>query len=367
MASGCSWGSGGRASEDTCPCARDLRHQVPRCRVLPAGSPPSAALHTPRNPPDVSAPRSEGPPAPPGLSLENKPGSCLVSSHPRLPLPEGTLPTAGPGPRRVLLCHRRHSCPCACITRERAWLSIGLPRPWGQQTLLRPDVCLSEHPCVCIRPCNLPPAGTDSSGTEKGQTSRAPPHGRHSGVIRTLPPAGGCHSSLAPSPHPTADQAPPRPPHLSSDLQGGGQLTFLTLSPRCCFLCLEHLSPNPNPPRPSVLRSDARLGPGPPLGNPQSCRGFSTGTPPVRSQAKSPWPAGLGPSARCRAGHALSPWQPPSLEDTLLGPPGTPPTRLSPGGILVGHFLGSELSRAHPLQWPLGTLVLPITRPPPQV
>ena len=83
--------------------------ESPRGRVLTGDSQPSAALYTPRKPPDVSAPRSEGPPAPPGLSLETKPGSCLVSSHPQLRLPGGAPPTAGPGPRHMLVCHPRHT------------------------------------------------------------------------------------------------------------------------------------------------------------------------------------------------------------------------------------------------------------------
>ena len=108
--------------------ARHLRTRVPapatcaiespRGRVLPGGSPPSAALYTPRNPPDVSAPHSEGPPAPLGLSLETKPGSCLVSSHPRLRLPGGAAHSQAWAKARARVSPQTHSCSRACITRD---------------------------------------------------------------------------------------------------------------------------------------------------------------------------------------------------------------------------------------------------------
>lgn len=67
----------------------------------PAISCPAHTKKPPRHIRPVLQPCPEGPPAPLGLSLENKPGSCLVSSHPRLQLPEGTPPAAGPGPVRT--------------------------------------------------------------------------------------------------------------------------------------------------------------------------------------------------------------------------------------------------------------------------
>lgn len=75
----------------------------------PAISCPAHAKKPPRHIRPVLQPHSERPPAPPGLSLENKPGSCLVSSHPWPQLPEGTPPTARPGPVHTLVRHHRHT------------------------------------------------------------------------------------------------------------------------------------------------------------------------------------------------------------------------------------------------------------------
>lgn len=182
--------------------------RVPRCRVLqqaPRHQLPCTCQETPRR----VSPALRGSTSPTKSELRKQtwklPGLITPSATSR-----GTLPTAWPGPRRVLVCHRRHSCPCASSARERAWLSIGLPARGDSRPSQGPDACLSEHPCVCIRPCNLPPAGTDSSGcSEKESDITHPPHGRHSGVVRTLPPARGALQAWLPPPTPQPTR--PRP------------------------------------------------------------------------------------------------------------------------------------------------------------
>lgn len=120
-------GSGGRASEDACPCASTCATESPDAVSFQQGSLPSAALHMPRNPQTRGRfPGARGSTSPTRSELRKQPGSCLVSSHPRLPLPEGTLPTPA-WPRRVLVCHRRHSCPCACCHQRESMAS----RDWA--------------------------------------------------------------------------------------------------------------------------------------------------------------------------------------------------------------------------------------------
>ncbi|CAI9173406.1 unnamed protein product [Rangifer tarandus platyrhynchus] len=321
-------------------------------------------------------PRPEGPPAPPSLSFKNKPGSCLVSLYPRPQLSEGTPPTARPGPVCTRVRHHRHTRLArvtadtsahvrassdtlgsrACVTtdvRTQARACVrhhghstalaGLLRPWGPRALLGPDTHLSEHPYICIHPCDLPAAEKDSSGTEKGQTSPPPPAGTVGSSGLGPQPRG----PLKPVPLLHSRPGPARPPHPSCDLRGGDQLASLTFSPRHCLLCLEHPSAHPSPLWPSVLRSDSRLGS--PLGNAQSFWGLPHHDPtPPGPDPLSPHPSdprqkargqqGQVPlSARRRAGNALSPWEPPSPEDMPLAR-GHPPLSSLPEEFLWGPF-----------------------------
>ena len=229
-------GAGGWVSEDAFPC--NLHHRVPRGHVLPGGSRhqlPRTHQETPRHIRPVLQPRPEGPAAPLGLSLENKPGSCLVSSHPWLQLPEGMPPAARPGPVRTRVCHHRHAqITCVrhhrhtrtrvCVlpqmrTQARAHVRhhrhgtalAGLLLPWGPWALLGQDTHLSEHPYICICPCNLPAAETPRA------QRRVKPH-----VPRPLQAQWGRQDSApspggrsSPSPSPTAHQpCPPPAPFL---------------------------------------------------------------------------------------------------------------------------------------------------------
>ena len=328
----------------------------------PAISCPAHTKKPPRHIRPVLQPRPEGPAAPLGLSLENKPGSCLVSSHPWLQLPEGMPPAARPGPVRTRVCHHRHAqITCVrhhrhtrtrvCVlpqmrTQARAHVRhhrhgtalAGLLRPWGPRALLGQDTHLSEHPYICICPRNLP-AAEDSSGTEKGQTSPAPPPAGTVGSSGLGPQPRG---PLKPVPLPHSPPALPAPRTLPVTYEAVTN-SHLTFSPRHCLLCLGH------PPPTATLRGQVSSvqtpGWGLPWVMPKAAGACPTTTPhhqdqtpclPTR-QIPGRKPVASRAGSWHRAGNALSPWEPPSPEDTPLAP-GRPPLSSLPEEFLWGPF-----------------------------
>lgn len=264
---GCSQGAGGRASEDAFPC--NLRHRVPRGRVLPGGS-RHQLPRTRQETPQTHQARAPAPlraaTGPAGSELRKQtwklPGliapvaaasrgdathsQAWASAHTRAsPQTHSAhmrashvhvrvttdahvrVPTSGhvhASSAHVRAssdtlgshaCVTRHLCSRACVHHHRHGMVLaGLLRPWGPRALLGPDTHLSEHPYLCIHPCNLPAA--EDSGTQKGQTSPAlPPLQAQWGRQDSAPIPGGCSS---PSPSPTADQALPTPRTLPVDL-----------------------------------------------------------------------------------------------------------------------------------------------------
>lgn len=312
---GCSQGAGGRASEDAFPC--NLRHRVPRGRVLPGGS-RHQLPRTRQETPQTHQARAPAPlraaTGPAGSELRKQtwklPGliapvaaasrgdathsQAWASAHTRAsPQTHSAhmhashvhvrvttdahvrVPTSGHV--HASSAHVRassdtlgsHACvttdTCAhvraCITTDTAWFLLGCSArgdrgPSWDQT----PTCLSIPTSASVHATCLQQRRTRAHRRVKPHPPF--PHCRHSGGVRTQPPSRGAAQARPPPPQPIRPYPPPAPFLLTYEAVTNSSHTFpKTLSP---------LPGTPlRPPQPSAakrppfrLRAGAGVSPG---------------------------------------------------------------------------------------------------------
>lgn len=263
---GCSQGAGGRASEDAFPC--NLRHRVPRGRVLPGGSRhqlPRTRQETPQThqarapaplraatgpagselrkqtwklpgfiAPVAAASRGDATHSQAWASAHTRASPQTHSAHMRASHVHVRVPTSGHV--HASSAHVRassdtlgsHACvttdTCAhvraCITTDTAWFLLGCSaRGDHGPSWDRTPTCLSIPTSASVHATCLQQRRTRAHRRVKPHPPF--PHCRHSGGVRTQPPSRGAAQARPPPPQPIR---PCQPPHPSCDLRGGNQL-----------------------------------------------------------------------------------------------------------------------------------------------
>ena len=376
---GCSQGAGGRASEDAFPC--NLHHRVPRGRVLPGGSRhqlPRTHQETPQTHQARAPALPRGATSPAGSELRKQTWKLPGLIAPKAAASRGdatcsrawasahTRVTTDPLRSRAcvltdipaLACVCYHRLVLMCVTTDMARLLLGCSArgdrgpSWDRTpTCLSIPTSASVH-ATCLRQRRTPRA-------QRGVKPHPPcPLQAQWGREDSAPSPGGRSS---PSPSPTAHQALPAPCTLPVTYEAVTN-SHLSHFPQDT-VSSAWTTPLPTPTLRGQVSSVQTPGWGLPWVMPKAAGACPTMTPHHQDQTPSPHPS--DPRQKARGQQGRVPAQSGQCPEPMGAPitrghatrPGTPPTLLSPGGVLVGPLsladyprLPSELSRGHPLR-----------------